>query len=1302
MIRLAKALTIKLWQLSLLLIVLAGILIGAARIVLPELSAYRNQAVQWAEEALGQPVTISGITLRWQGFGPQLILEDAALLNADTREPSLQFAEIRIDFGLLDTLITGTALPRNITIVGAALHIERHPDGSVIIAGLNNTQTDPNETTALALPWRLSLLDSEIFWDDQRLKIKPLHLHITQAQFAHNGKRHQASVEIDLPENSGNVQLFADIEGTLDDPNTWAAQFYIGSNRLLLPTLLKAFQPKDYLLQQGTANLKLWGRWQAGKIDQVQGEVDLQNLALLHILEKEKSLPQPLTMTRLKGDFQWQQQQQGWRIDVADIGLQHNNQSGQKSNLSIIAQNTHRPNPTLQLDLDRLELADILPIIKILPLPNNASNALAGLQPQALIKQLRVNYEDNLTWHLSGQLTNLHYLAWNNIPGVKNLTGQIEATPKSGALRLDSNLLELDFNGLFRAPLHLQTVSGLLQWEQLPEIGWRIYSDELIAKNSDLETRTRLLMDIPNAADQSPFLDLQTDYANGTVSSVHHYLPTGIMSQGVVDWLDRALVSGHLTTGSCIVRGHLQDFPFDNNKGRFEVLFGVEDLILDYFLGWPRLEEVATEVRFLDNRFDAWIVDGKLLNSEIQQAHGWIDQLSESTPFKLTGTVDGSLNDNLRLLRESPLAEDFAATVAGMRAEGDARVKVDLAIPLATVNPPPFRIDGLVHFKQSTLHLDDWQLSLKKMQGNLLFDEEGIRAKGIQAETLGTTVQVDMGRSTAISDATRITAKAHVTTATLANRFSGMGLDMLDGATDWTLQLDIPNKVSQSHAAALIAAESQLVGIAIDLPAPLGKTAAEARHFQLSTKVSSKPQQPLQGRYGDILDFSLLLNTSNPDALTLQRGELRLGGEQADLPDRDEMRLHARLDEFDLTPWLKRAEELNTSGTAGRSPFSAIDIGIKQLRKDELTLNDVALKLIRNNGAWRGHVATRLFDGDVVIPANLKQETIRLNLDKIELTYNLDEDNKDKEAKKEHTVEPSTASNQYLNPLDFPATYIQSDQFILNGENLGSLEINISKIDTGLSLESILIKEDQLTLNLSGQWINTPNKPKSQFNFDLNALKVGSLLADTGITHNLKGADAHINGHLDWDGGPHRVSMQNIKGELKADISKGSILEADPGIGRIFGLLNLTALQRRLSLDFSDLYAKGFGFDHMKGSFQFKDGNATTKGFQIDGPAAKIVITGRTGLVKHDLEQNIIVSPQITSSVTLATTLANPLAGAALFLAQNIMGDELDKITRYQYQVTGSWDNPIFSDKKSIFLAPLKETTSPDNTIDID
>ena len=529
--------------------------------------------------------------------------------------------------------------------------------------------------------------------------------------------------------------------------------------------------------------------------------------------------------------------------------------------------------------------------------------------------------------------------------------------------------------------------------------------------------------------------------------------------------------------------------------------------------------------------------------------------------------------------------------------------------------------------------------------------------------------------------------------------FSGMGLDMLDGATDWTLQLNIPNKVAQSGAAVLISAKSDLAGIAIDLPAPLGKTATETRTFQLSTSISKEPLQPLKVHFGGILDLSLLLDASDGDTMALQRGELRLGGEQAILPDGEGLRLHARLDEFDVTPWLDKASsQQEDSKTADEIPFSAVDIAIKQLHKDELTLNDVTVQLAHNDDSWDGRIATSQFDTQVIIPTDLKSNAIRINTDQIKLDFKPNKDEKTEETEQTET-ETEIPSEQLLDPRDFPAIYLESKHLILNDQDLGEVQLDIQKTDTGLSLEKSQIKSEQLTLDISGSWTKEAHTPKSRLKFDLFSPEIGELLADMNITHNIQGASASINGELSWRGGPHLISMQSITGKVATDIGKGSILEVNPGIGRIFGLLNLTAFQRRLSLDFSDFYEKGFGFDRIQGSFTLRDGDAETENLQIDGPAAKIMVTGRTGLVKQDLNQHIIVAPQITSSVTLATAIANPAAGAALFLAQSFMGEKLDKITSYQYRATGTWDKPIFSEKESVFFSPKSSILPPTNQL---
>jgi len=49
----------------------------------------------------------------------------------------------------------------------------------------------------------------------------------------------------------------------------------------------------------------------------------------------------------------------------------------------------------------------------------------------------------------------------------------------------------------------------------------------------------------------------------------------------------------------------------------------------------------------------------------------------------------------------------------------------------------------------------------------------------------------------------------------------------------------------------------------------------------------------------------------------------------------------------------------------------------------------------------------------------------------------------------------------------------------------------------------------------------------------------------------------------------------------------------------------------------------------------------------------------------------------VSSNLPLAGALAGgPAVGAALFVAEKLFGERMNRLARYQYQVTGPWDAP--------------------------
>ncbi|MBP8290831.1 MAG: hypothetical protein KAX51_13700, partial [Chromatiaceae bacterium] len=165
---------------------------------------------------------------------------------------------------------------------------------------------------------------------------------------------------------------------------------------------------------------------------------------------------------------------------------------------------------------------------------------------------------------------------------------------------------------------------------------------------------------------------------------------------------------------------------------------------------------------------------------------------------------------------------------------------------------------------------------------------------------------------------------------------------------------------------------------------------------------------------------------------------------------------------------------------------------------------------------------------------------------------------------------------------------------------------------------------------------------------------------------------------LSWPGGPADLNLAALEGEVEVDIGKGSLLEVDPGVGRVLGVLNLGALGRRLTLDFTDLFDRGFVFEGITGKLGIHGGWVELRDpLVIEGSSAEVRISGRANLIDETLDQVATVTPSLGGGVALASAIvAGPLVGAAVLLADKASGGALDVIGRHSYDIRGPWANP--------------------------
>jgi len=293
---------------------------------------------------------------------------------------------------------------------------------------------------------------------------------------------------------------------------------------------------------------------------------------------------------------------------------------------------------------------------------------------------------------------------------------------------------------------------------------------------------------------------------------------------------------------------------------------------------------------------------------------------------------------------------------------------------------------------------------------------------------------------------------------------------------------------------------------------------------------------------------------------------------------------------------------------------------------------------------------------------------LKINLQKLKLSKNMP-DNEDKE----YEIYPGS-----IPPLD-----IEVSDFFYDDNNLGRLLLTSSKASNSLIVDNINISKTDMEINGSGIWNLINHEHHSKFDLTLNAASMTTMLESFGydVSPIVKG-ETSLTLDAQWQGTPMDFSLSNLNGTLHMDINKGRFIEINPSAGRLFGLLSLQTLPRRLSLDFSDLFGKGLAFDSIEGRFNIEDGNAYTNNLAMTGPSVDINISGRTGLIDQDYDQIATVTPQITDSFPVASALFGPVGigvGAVIFLASEIfqfLPDKINTMLRKQYTITGAWDEP--------------------------
>lgn len=264
-----------------------------------------------------------------------------------------------------------------------------------------------------------------------------------------------------------------------------------------------------------------------------------------------------------------------------------------------------------------------------------------------------------------------------------------------------------------------------------------------------------------------------------------------------------------------------------------------------------------------------------------------------------------------------------------------------------------------------------------------------------------------------------------------------------------------------------------------------------------------------------------------------------------------------------------------------------------------------------------------------------------------------------------------------LRPENFPPLDLHIKEFSYDDWRLGTLTGTSRSDSQHWEMPDLRFTGPHHDIRLSARW--QEGQP-SKMDYSMTSGNVEEMLRAFGFVSVLGKGKGSIKGNLAWDGVLSDLGWGTARGDLVVDLKEGALVEVDPGAGRLFGLLSLQALPRRLSLDFRDLFQKGMQFDEIKGNIHVGNGEAQTSNLYIKSPSAGILVEGRTGLVRRDYDHVISVVPNVSESVSIASAIAwGPQVAAAVLLVQNMFKKDIAEATMIRYAVKGSWSDPQFT-----------------------
>ncbi len=612
----------------------------------------------------------------------------------------------------------------------------------------------------------------------------------------------------------------------------------------------------------------------------------------------------------------------------------------------------------------------------------------------------------------------------------------------------------------------------------------------------------------------------------------------------------------------------------------------------------------------------------------------------------IDGQGSGSVTDFIRFTNNSPVGKALDNLTVGATGSGNMQLTLHLQLPFIDINHP--LIAGQLAFNNDRFVPANELPPINAIHGKLDFTQTGISAKNIALQLFGRPATLSCQTR---QGSTQLDLQGQLLAPDLAQWLDPALVAKFSGQTDWRAQANLVHGRIDSLDVA-----SNLAGLSIDLPAPFNKAAASQLPLYISTRTQN-PDQTLINVHYDQIASAQLLTVRSAATTRIERGAISFGG-IATLPTNTGIWISGKLPRVDVDNWIAAMPAHGQTAL----PIADIRLDIDQLNLFERSFAHVSLHARSSKESWSANAQNPDLQGEF----NWSPQGTNNQRGSLDAHFK--------------TLTIPSANNPGANPTsdggNWPALTITVDALRLGQRQLGRLEVHAVPVADGLNFDHIQLSHPDSTLTMSALW-HPQAVPQTDAKIRLSVSNVGDFLARFGEPNTIKRGKALVEGQASWNGAPVDIPISSLSGQFTLSADNGQFLKLEPGAAKLLGVLSLQDLPRHMLLDFRDVFSDGFAFDDISATMRLNHGIIHSDDFVMQGSSATVQLNGDVDLNAQTQQLLASVSPKLSESVALASSLVGgPVVGLGVLAIQKLFSNPLGHAVRFDYTIRGPWSNP--------------------------